>query len=70
MTPETTLTPMPVDTSTEKALRTAARKAREWAEQRDTLICQAVDEGGSLRAVGEMAGLSHTAVKFIAHGRP
>jgi hypothetical protein len=65
---ETTLPPM--DAITERALRTAARKATEWTAERDRLIRLAVEQGGSLRAVGAAAGLSHTAVKFIAHGRP
>lgn len=55
---------------TEKALRTAARKVTEWTAERDRLIRQAVAAGGSLREVGEVAGISHTAVRFIAHGRP
>lgn len=54
---------------TKKGLRTAGRKVAEWTEERDRLIKRAVKEGGSLREVGEIAGLSHTAVKFIAHGR-
>ncbi len=35
----------------------------------DTTITQATTESVSLREVGEAVGLSHTAVKFIAHGR-
>lgn len=33
-------------------------------------IIAAVAAGASLREVAEVAGISHTAVKFIAHGRP
>lgn len=55
---------------TEKALRGAGRKVAEWTAERDRLVRQAVTEGGSLRSVGAAAGISHTAVKFIAHGRP
>jgi hypothetical protein len=65
---ETTLPPMEADT--EKALKTAGRKVAEWTAERDRLIKQAVAEGGSLRDVGAVAGISHTAVRFIAHGRP
>jgi hypothetical protein len=68
--PETTLPTMPITDDTRKALRTAGRKAQEWTTERDRLIREAVKEGGSLREVGEAAGISHTAVKFIAHGRP
>ena len=67
---ETTLPPMTLSKSTEKALRTAGQKVAEWTQERDRLITQAVAEGGSLREVGAAAGVSHTAVKFIAHGRP
>jgi hypothetical protein len=42
----------------------AARVAKALAER------EAVAEGYSLREIGAAAGLSHTAVKFIAHGRP
>lgn len=50
-------------------LKTAGRKVREWTATRDRFIKQAVAEGGSLREVGAAVGLSHQAVKFIAHGR-
>jgi hypothetical protein len=53
-----------------RSIKTAARKAREWTEERDRLITEAVEEGGTLREVAAAAELSHTAVKFIAHGRP
>jgi hypothetical protein len=65
---ETTLPPM-LQPETEKALKTAGRKLAEWTLERDRLVRLAVSEGGSLREVGAAAGLSHTAVKFIAHGR-
>lgn len=65
-----TLPDMPADPDTLRALRRAARKVREGTAERDELVRQAVAEGGSLRAVGEAAGLSHTAVSNIANGRP
>ena len=67
---ETTLPSMTIESTTEKSLRTAGRKVAEWTAERDRLVKQAVAEGGSLREVGAAAGISHTAVKFIAHGRP
>lgn len=67
---ETTLPPMTMSSDIEKALRTAGRKVTEWTTERDRLIREAVSCGGSLREVGAAAGISHTAVKFIAHGRP
>lgn len=65
----TTFPAMPIEPDTLKALRTAGRKVTEWTAERDRLVRQAVAEGGSLRAVGDAAGLSHTAVSFIVSGR-
>lgn len=61
---------MTVGPDTARALRTAGAKVTEWTARRDDLIRQAVAEGGTLRAVGELAGMSHMAVSFIANGRP
>lgn len=55
---------------TRKELRQAGKQVHVWTAKRDELIKAAVAAGGSLREVGEAVGLSHTAVKFIAHGRP
>lgn len=66
---ETTLPPM-FDTEKAKALRKAGRLVAHWTQERDRLITEAIEAGGSYREVGEAAGLSHTAVKFIAKGRP
>jgi len=38
----------------------------QWRDE----IRSAVAAGASLREVAEAAGISHTAVGFIAHGRP
>lgn len=67
--PETTLPTVPLDKETTDGLKRAGRAVREWTAERDRRIRAAVDAGGSLREVGEAVGLSHTAVKFIAHGR-
>lgn len=67
--PETTL-PVVLDPTTAKALTTAGRNVAKWTAERDRLVRLAVEQGGSLREVGAAAGISHTAVKFIAHGRP
>ena len=66
---ETTLPTVVTDEMT-KALRRAGRKVRDATIERDALIKSAIAEGGSLREVGAAVGLTHTAVKFIAHGRP
>lgn len=68
MTQETTLPPM-LDDATRKDLHQAGKQVKVWTAKRDELIRAAVEAGGSLREVGEAVGLSHTAVKFIAHGR-
>lgn len=65
---ETTL-PSVLSPEMERQLRAAGRKAREWTARRDQLVKDAVAAGGSLREVGAAVGLTHTAVKFIAHGR-
>ena len=57
-----------------EAAREQAAAAREAAaeieENARAEIIAAVAAGASLREVAEVAGISHTAVKFIAHGRP
>lgn len=68
MTTETTLPPV-IEDEKRKDLRQAGKQVKVWTAKRDELIRSAVAEGGSLREVGEAVGLSHTAVKFIAHGR-
>lgn len=69
MTPETTLPVVPLDAALARRLRSLGAKVRTATTERDATIREAVSAGGSLREVGEAVGLSHTAVKFIAHGR-
>lgn len=68
MTAETTLPSMLTDEA-RKELRQAGKQVKIWTAKRDELIRAAVEAGGSLREVADAVGLSHTAVKFIAHGR-
>lgn len=68
MTPETTLPEM-ISEKARKELRQAGKQVQVWTAKRDELIRAAVEQGGTLREVGEAVGMSHTAVKFIAHGR-
>ena len=49
--------------------RISERRAKLDDQWRAEIIA-AVAAGASLREVAEVAGSSHTAVKFIAHGRP
>lgn len=67
---ETTLPVMPLTEQTKRELRAAGKRAKQAVEKRDALIKWAVEGGGSLREVGEAVGLTHTAVSFIAKGRP
>jgi hypothetical protein len=46
-------------------LRTAARKADEWATKRDHLIIAARSEGETLRAVADASGFSHMGVQKL-----
>lgn len=50
---------------TERELRKAGRNVARWTEERDRLIRQASAEGGSLRGIGDAAGVTHSAVKYI-----
>lgn len=54
-----------IDAETAKALRGAAGKAEQWTAGRNALIVLAVGQGGSLREVAELAGVSHATVDRI-----
>lgn len=64
-----TTLPRVLTPETERALKKAGRIAKKAIEDRDALIRQACEEGGSYREVGEAVGLSHNAVAFIVRGR-
>lgn len=55
----------PVTQTTAQQLASQARKAREALLRRDNLIRQMRDEGATLRAIGEAAGLSHMGIRKI-----
>lgn len=59
-----------LDPDLARKLQTAGQKSAEWIAERDRLIREAREAGGSLREIADLVGVSHTAVKFIAHGRP
>lgn len=56
-----------LDDARARALRNAGRKSDEWRNRRDQLIRDAYINGGSLREIGDAAGLSHVAVMKIVH---
>lgn len=60
---------MAVEPVLARKLRAAGLRAVRAHEQRDELVREAIKAGGSLREVAALVGLSHQAVKFIAHGR-
>lgn len=57
------------DETAERIKRISERRAK-LDEQWRAEIKAAVAAGASLRDVAAAAGITHTAVKFIAHGRP
>lgn len=61
----TTVAHMPVDKDLAEKLRRAAGKVETWTQERDRLIHQARQEGGSAREIAEMVGLSHAGVLKI-----
>lgn len=68
MTAATTFTPM--DPEQADRLRRITERRAKLDEQWRTEIRSAIAAGASLREVAELAGISHTAVNFIANGRP
>jgi len=71
VTPETTLPVVALDPDRASRIRRISERRRKLDEQWRTEVRAAVlEDGASLRDVAEVAGISHTAVKFIAHGRP
>lgn len=48
-------------------LRTAGEQIGKWTAKRDQLIREAHDQGLSLRAIAEQAGMSHTGVAKVLH---
>ena len=57
---------MTVDPDTRRALKRAERRVREANDNRNEIIRKAVEEGGSLREVAELAGVSHTTVMNVS----
>lgn len=68
MTSETTLPLVLTDEDGDKIERLTKRRQKLDGEWRQA-IREAVEKGATLREVAARADISHTAVKFIAHGR-
>lgn len=57
--------PVALDSELAKKLKRAAVMQDRWLQDRDQLIVEAHDAGGSLREIGALAGLSHVGVMKI-----
>ena len=66
----TTATVPTMDAEQADRIRRISERRAKLDDQWRAEIIAAVAAGASLREVAEVAGISHTAVKFIAHGRP
>lgn len=70
MTPNATLTPdrladVPLPEDTARRLKRAGENQRKWIEQRNEMIVLAYEQGGGVREIGRLVGLSHVGVLNI-----
>lgn len=56
---------VPLDKDLAKRLTRAGGNAARWVAERDRLIAEARQRGGTLREIAELVGLSHTAIRKI-----
>lgn len=61
----TTVPPVPIPEELQKRLAAVGRAQRFIDKNRDALIVEAAEDGGSLREIAELVGLSHTGVRKI-----
>lgn len=59
-----------VDKPVEDLLRRAATRAERALQERNAAILTAFAEGASLREIGAVAGMTHTAIKYIVDKAP
>lgn len=62
MTAPDTVCAVPVDPDLARRLTTAGRKAEEWKDRRDELIREAAHNGGTLREIAALVGMSNPGV--------
>lgn len=62
MSATATVSDVPVDPDLARRLATAGRKAEEWKDRRDDLIREAASNGGTLREIAALVGLSNPGV--------
>lgn len=66
----TTVLRVSIEPELARKLRAVRSRLDRDTIERNALIAQAVANGGSLREVGELVGLSHTRVRQIADAQP
>jgi hypothetical protein len=54
-----------MDPDLERRLKATARRLGELGDLRDQLLIQAHEEGGSLREIAAVAGMSHVGIKKL-----
>jgi DNA-directed RNA polymerase specialized sigma subunit len=59
-----------VDPDLVRQLRNAVKRATTATEERDRLIVELHRQGASLRAIGEVAGMSHAGVQRVLDRAP
>lgn len=68
---ETTLPVVALDPDrADRIRRISERRQKLDAQWREEITAAVKEDGASLRDVAEVAGISHTGVKFIVYGRP
>ena len=58
-----------IDEPTKAKLLELTAKAKAAVEERDQAIFEAVEAGISLRTIGDVLGLAHSTVRYIAKSR-
>ena len=54
-----------VPPETARRLKVTRERIAETLRERDELIAEAIAAGGTLREVGELAGLTHAGIRFV-----
>ncbi len=65
-----TVSDVPVDPDLARRLATASRKAEEWRDRRDDLIREAARNGGTLREIAALVGMSNPGVLRVIRRGP
>lgn len=60
-----TLSVVPITPDTARELSRAAKQVESFRQRRDALVVQAHAEGGGLREIGRLTGMTHRAIAKI-----